>query len=121
MSSRNPFAAILMAFALAVGFLGIAPMANAESGERSVLKSGKVAKHDVDQTSSRGRGPRIYLPIGPSYRYYDYPYYYSRGYYPTHIGPGFIYYGYPYSYYRSFYLGNKRGPGSLGRQKAHGN
>ena len=34
----------------------------------------------------RGRGPRIYLPIVP-YIAYDYPYYYSRGYYPTHIGP----------------------------------
>ena len=43
----------------------------------------------------RGRGPRIYLPIGPSYIYYDYPYYYSRGHYPTHIG-GYVYY--PYNY-----------------------
>jgi hypothetical protein len=119
MSSPNPFASTLMAFLLAAGLFGVAPMANAESGDRSVVKSGKVA--DVVQTSSRGRGQRLYLPIGPSYRYYDYPYYYSRGYYPTHIGPGFIYYGHPYSYYRSFYLSNKRGPGSPGRQKAHGN
>ena len=59
----------------------------------------------------------IYLPIAPSYLYYDYPYYYSRGYYPTHIGPGFIYYGYPYSYYRSYY----RGPGSPRRPKARRN
>ena len=43
------------------------------------------------------------MPIAPSYRYYDYPYYYSRGYYPIHIRPGFIYYGYPYASYRSLY------------------
>ena len=63
----------------------------------------------------RGRGPRIHLPIGPSYVYYDYPYYYSRGYYPTHIG-GYVYY--PYNYYRSYCWGLNRGPGSLRRQGA---
>jgi hypothetical protein len=110
-----------MACLLAVGFLGVAPVANAESGGQSVLKSGKISKHDVVQTNNRDRGPRIYLPIGPSYRYYDYPYYYSPGYYPTHIAPGFVYFGYPYSYYRSYYWGHKRGAGSPSRQKAHRN
>ncbi len=43
------------------------------------------------EVKRRGRGVTIYLPIGPSYLYYDYPYYYSRGYYPTHIG-GYVYY-----------------------------
>jgi hypothetical protein len=43
------------------------------------------------------------MPIAPSYIYFDYPYYYSRGYYPTHIGPGHIYYGYPYSDKRDRY------------------
>jgi hypothetical protein len=38
--------------------------------------------------------------VGPSYIYYDYPYYYARGYYPTHIG-GYVY----YPYYRSHYRG----------------
>ncbi len=46
------------------------------------------------------RRPWPNLPIAPSYRAYDWPYYYNRGYYPTHIGPGYVYYGYPY-YYRS--------------------
>ena len=46
----------------------------------------------------RGRGPWPNLPIAPTYRAYDWPYYYSRGHYPTHIGPGYVYYGYPYSY-----------------------
>ena len=47
--------------------------------------------------------------------YYDYPYYYSRGYYPTHIG-GYIYYPY-YLYDRSYY----RGAGLPRRQRARGN
>ena len=63
----------------------------------------------------RGRGVRIYLPIGPGYIYYDYPYYYSRGYYPTHIG-GYVYYP-RYYYSRSYY----RGPGSARRQRARRN
>ena len=41
MSSRNLFASILMACLLAVGFLGIAPVANAELGGQSFLKPGK--------------------------------------------------------------------------------
>lgn len=55
----------------------------------------------VTEVKKRGRGPRIYRRIAPSYLYYDYPYYYHRGFYPTHIRPGFIYYGFPYSYYTS--------------------
>ena len=58
----------------------------------------------------RGRGPRIYLPIVPSYIAYDYPYYYSRGYYPTRIGRGYVYYGYPYSYYTPQLLSEIRRP-----------
>jgi hypothetical protein len=50
-------------------------------------------------------------PIGPSYIYYDYPYYYSRGHYPTHIG-GYVYYR-PY-YTRSRYRGSE----SFRRNKA---
>ena len=100
MSSRNLFASILMACLLAVGFLRIAPAANAESAGQSVLKPGKSAKIKVIEIRRRGRGPRIHLPIGPGSIYYDYPYYYSRGYYPTHIG-GYVYY--PYSYYRRYY------------------
>ena len=50
----------------------------------------------------RGGGPRIHLRIGPSYSGYDFPYYYSRGYYPTHIGPGYVY-NYPIYDYRTAY------------------
>ena len=100
MTSRNLFASILMTCLLAVGFLHMAPPANAESGRQSVLKPGKSAKIKEIQIRPRGRDPRIHLPIGPGSVYYDYPYYYSRGYYPTHIG-GYVYY--PYSYYRRYY------------------
>ena len=116
MSSRNLFATVLMACLLAVGCLGIAPVANAASAGQSILKPGESSK-SVIKVRRRGHGPRFYPPpIAPSYLYYDYPYYYARGYYPTHIGPGFLYFGYPY-HYRSHY----RGPGSPRRPKARRN
>jgi hypothetical protein len=92
-----------MACLLAVSFLGIAPVANAASAWQSVLKPGEGARNNVIEIKYRGRGPRIYLPIAPTYLAYDYPYYYARGYYPTHIGPGYIYYGYPYFHRSSYY------------------
>ena len=125
MSSRNLFAPIL-----AVGFLGTALMADAASAGPSILNPGKSAGNSVIEIKSRGRNRRLYLPIVP-YIAYDYPYYYSRGFYPTHIEPGFIYYGYPYYYYykgrygaRCSYRDGKcvagwsyhRGPGSSGGQ-----
>jgi hypothetical protein len=87
MSSRNLFAL------LAIGLGGLAPVANAASAGQSFLNPGESARNNVIEVEYRGRDRRIYLPIGPSYLYYDYPYYYSRGYYPTHIGPGYAYYG----------------------------
>jgi hypothetical protein len=90
-----------MACLLAVGVLSFAPVANATSAGPAFLNPGKNARNNVVDVKKRGSSARIYVPIAPSYLYYDYPYYYSRGYYPTHIGPGFIYYGYPYSYYKS--------------------
>ena len=99
MSSRNLFASLLMPCLLAAGFLGIAPMTNdASAGKR---KPGVSVRNFALEMKRRGRGPRIPLPIGPSYLYYDYPYYYSRGHYPTHIG-GYVYYP---SYGRSYYRG----------------
>jgi len=98
MSSRNSFASILMTCFLAIGFLGVAPVANAASGAQSFVKSGKGAKSNVPKIKVRGRGARILLPIGPGQVYCDYPYYYSRGHYPTHI-PGYVYYPY---YYRNY-------------------
>jgi hypothetical protein len=102
MTSRNLFASILVACLLTVGLGGLAPVANAASAGQSFLKPGESARNNVIEIKHRGRGPRIYLPIVP-YIAYDYPYYYSRGYYPTHIGPGYVYYGYPYRYRSSYY------------------
>ena len=100
MDSRHLFASILMACLLAVGLFGMASAANAESSGKSYRKHGKGAKNIVIDIKRPIRGPRIHLPVGPSYVYYDYPYYYSRGYYPRHIG-GYVYY--PRYYYRPYY------------------
>jgi hypothetical protein len=103
MISRRLFASILIACML-TDFGGPAAGANAATAVPSFLRLGERANKNVIEIRHRPRGPRIYLPIAPSYLAYDYPYYYSRGYYPTHIGPGYIYYGYPYFYRRSTYL-----------------
>jgi hypothetical protein len=118
MSGRNFFAFILLACLLTVGFLGIAPVAKAESSGPSFLEPGKSARNNVIKIKRRGRDPRIHLPVGPGYVYYDYPYYYCRGYYPTHIG-GYIYYP---NYYRCSYdWGYNRSPGSTRRLRARRN
>jgi hypothetical protein len=62
----------------------------------SISKAGQIAKQHVIEIRHRRRGKRLVFPIAPSYLAYDYPYYYSRGHYPTHIGPGYIYFGHPY-------------------------
>lgn len=98
MSSRNPFAFASMACLLALGFIAAAPLANAESSGQSFRKLDKSARNSASKRP--GHRVRIHLPVGPTYVYYNYPYYYSRGYYPTHIG-GYVYY--PYYYYRKYY------------------
>jgi hypothetical protein len=97
MSNPNSFVSLLMACLLAVGFLGIAPATAADSDGRTYVKSPKIVKSRVT-VRPRARGPRIPLPIGPTSVYCDYPYYYSRGHYPTHIG-GYVYYPYHYRSY----------------------
>lgn len=99
MSGRNFLASVPIIFLLAVGCLGTAPETNAASVGPSVLDRGDSARNNVIKVKRRGR-VRIHLPIGPSYTYYDYPYYYSRGYYPESIG-GYVYY--PYELYRRYY------------------
>jgi hypothetical protein len=109
-----------MACLLALGFLGIAPVANAE-GVRPSLKTSKIAKNDAIQTKrrfKRFRSVKIHLPIGPTSVYYDYPYYYCRGHYPTHIG-GYVYY--PYSYRCSYNWGYRGAPGTFRHQRARRN
>jgi hypothetical protein len=107
MSSRKLCVSIPMACLLAVGLLGSAPVANAEAGGHSVHRTSKIAGKNRVKIRQPFRGVKIHLPVGPSYVYYDYPYYYSRGHYPTHIG-GYIYY--PSYAYRSH--AKYVGPGS---------
>jgi hypothetical protein len=100
MRSWNSFASILVACLLATGFLDTASVVNAASAWQAFLEPGESAKNNVIEIKHRRRSKRgkpLYLPIVP-YSAYDYPYYYRRGHFPTHIGPGYIYYGYPYFY-----------------------
>jgi hypothetical protein len=91
MSSRKLLPSIVTACLLTVG-LEVGP--NAASAGHIVMKPGESARNDVVEIKHRSRSPWFYLPIAPSYLAYDYPYYYSRGHYPTHIPPGYVYYGY---------------------------
>jgi hypothetical protein len=103
MTSRILFASFLVACWLAVVLLGFVAVANAASAGPAFVKLGQSARNGagnyVIQVKRGAPGRRFAVPIAPSYSGYDYPYYYSRGYFPTHIRPGYIYYGYPYSYY----------------------
>jgi hypothetical protein len=94
MRSRNLIASILMACLPVVGFHSIAPAADVKPGGQPVYKTGKSVRNNVITIKRR---TRIHLPVGPTQVYCDYPYYYSRGHYPTHIG-GYAYYPY---YHRS--------------------
>ena len=98
----NSFASALLACSLTTPLLGLALAANAGPAGSPALAGEGLPNHVV-VIDDRGEVPRTYVPIAPSYRYYDYPYYYSRGYYPIHIRPGFIYYGHPYGSYRSLH------------------
>jgi hypothetical protein len=102
MSSRNWLANILMACVVTVGSGGAGHIANAASAGQPLAEPRTGAGNIVIAIKNRGRPPWPVLPIAPSYLAYDYPYYYNRGHYPTHVGgPGYVYYAYPYSYRRS--------------------
>jgi hypothetical protein len=107
------FASLLLVGALAAGILGVASATDVASAGKASLKRGDSARAYVLESRRRARGPVILLPIGPAYVYYDYPYYYSRGFYPTHIGR-YVYYS-PNLYGRGPY----GGAGSLRRLRAH--
>ena len=91
MSSRRLLPSIVTACLLIAG-LGVGR--NTASAAQIVMKPGESARNDVVEVKHRSRSPWFYLPIAPSYLAYDYPYYYSRGHYPTHIPPAYVYYGY---------------------------
>jgi hypothetical protein len=101
-SSRNVFApTLLAACALAIGFLGVTPVAATDINRPRYVKPGKFVKAPDGIRYRRyrdNRGVRIHLPVGAASVYCEYPYLYSRGHYPTHIG-GYVYY--PYHYQRT--------------------
>lgn len=94
---------------VAVALMGSAADANAAKSKRAAASTGDSARSFVLERQARRHRPRtrIHLPVGPAYVYYDYPYYYSRGHYPTHIG-GYVYY-IPRS--RNYAYGNARRSG----------
>lgn len=100
MRFRIPFVSSFIAWVLAAGLVSVAPVSDAAwAGKKSVKKQ---RSYVLESPRRRSRAPRIYLPIGPSYTYYDYPYYYSRGHYPTHI-VRYVYYN-PNGYFdRNYY------------------
>lgn len=91
MSGQVSFVSTLAACVLVVGLLGVMSAADGAFAAQAASKHRGVARSYVLQHRSRSRGVRIPLPMGPSQIYYDYPYYYARGYYPRHIG-GYVYY-----------------------------
>lgn len=104
MRNRMLIAAMLFACPLAAGS-GFSATAQAAPYGFSFARTGENAGGMVIKVKKRrARRYRLRRPISPSYLAYDYPYYFSRGHYPTHIGPGYIYYGVPY-------LGHYRGHG----------
>jgi hypothetical protein len=92
MCGRTLLASVVTACLLIAGLGGAS--ADSASAASIVAKAGEGARTNVIEIKHRSRGPWFYLPIAPSYLAYDYPYYYSRGHYPTHIAPGYVYYGY---------------------------
>ncbi len=103
MSSQTIYASVLMACLLTLGFGGPVRVANAAPAGLSVAKPGAGEGSNVIQIKRRRGSRRTVFPIAPSYQAYDYPYYYSRGYYPRHIGRGYVYYGQPYLAPRGYY------------------
>jgi hypothetical protein len=79
---------LLLFVLMALGALQF-DVASAAPAAQTALALGGDARATVIPVGQTRRGYRR-RSIAPSYTYYDYPYYRSRGYYPTHI-PGFLY------------------------------
>jgi hypothetical protein len=94
-----------MACLLAAGMLAIPLSVSAEAGGQSLHEPGRSAGGSGRLRLKRPpRGILIHLPRGPTRIYDEYPYYYSRGYYPTHMG-GYVYYPYDRRYCWGYGLG----------------
>jgi hypothetical protein len=94
----------MMICLLAFGLPGLSTAAGAAPAGQSFRNPGDSIANNAIEVKRHGHhygrhhGRRLLIPIVP-YAAYDYPYYYSRGFYPTYIGRGYVYYGYPYQYY----------------------
>lgn len=113
MSSQVSLLSALIAGALAIGLLGAASATDGACAAQASSKHRGGARSYVLERRSRNRGMRIPLPMGPSQTYYDYQYYYARGYYPRHIG-GYVYY--PASFSRWYRASNAAGCSNLFRR-----
>jgi hypothetical protein len=98
MRGPNLLASILMACLLLGDLGGFVSTAVAASAGQPFLRVAENAENNVIGIKARSRSPWPNLAIAPSYRAYDWPYYFRRGHYPTSIGPGYVYYGLPYTY-----------------------
>lgn len=84
----------VLAVCLSVFAITALPISDRATAGKVAKKRDQARSYVLERTHRgyrRSRRQRIHLPIGPAYVYYDYPYYYSRGHYPTHIG-GYVYY-----------------------------
>lgn len=89
-SNRITRISSVMLSVLVIGSLSAAPATDAappdkkHRGTLEVVGKGPIAFKRIKP------GQYVYPSLVP-YIAYDYPYYYSRGFYPKHIGPGYIY------------------------------
>lgn len=94
----------VLAYSLAADRTRLAHRANAAPAGQLFSDPGqRIEQHVVEIKKRRRAAESAVQPIAPSYTYYDFPYYYSRGHYPTHIRPGFVYFGTPYLGYAHHY------------------
>ncbi|MGI9410930.1 MAG: BA14K family protein [Hyphomicrobiaceae bacterium] len=108
MRLRNVFTSGVMACLLAAGFLAFASTSDTALAGQLSRKPAKSVKLKAVGIKRLRPGQRIQVPIVP-YIAYDYPYYYSRGFYPTHIGPGYIYTNYHVTNKRGYHYGGEAG------------
>jgi len=93
---------------LAAGLLGAVPTADAAK-KKSALKKAHSSRSYVLESPRRAQAPVVPQPRGPAYIYYDYPYDYVRGHYPTHIVR--------YVYYPRLYASRRGCPRQKGARK----
>lgn len=101
---RSRGTSMALALLIAVGLASLPAPVNASDRPKTVKASSK--KSQASRVARyRPRGP-LWIDTGsPSILYYDFPYYYRRGFYPTHIKTCL---SYPCVVYRSHYDAGRR-------------